>query len=376
MTKTAKTILWVVIIVIVIGAIWYGLTRKPAEEVIKIGVITPLSSDMVNWGESMKGGIEIAVDERNSIINGKPIQLIFEDNKACDSKETVTAMRKLIDIDKVKVTLVGCSGATMSAAPIAEENQVILLTPMASAGQISQAGDFVFRTSISDTAMGKFLGKYLIEKLNFKKIAVLYANNDYGVGFFNNLKPSFENSGGEILQAEEYIFGATDFRTNLTKIKAKSPEALVVISYGQEGGLIAKQIKELDIDVQIIGGDNFGTQEVVEAGGEAVEGAIFTTPALDETKPEVIELKEKFQNKYGKEPPVLISVADGYDAANLLLDAIEEKGYNPFGIKDYLYSIKDYPGISGVITIDENGDAVKPVSIQTIKNGQFVPYEE
>jgi len=368
---------WIPIIVVIIIIVAVVIFYKPASEgTIKIGVITPLTTDMSNWGESMKGGIEIAADERGYNINGRPIQLIFEDNKACDSKETVTALRKLINIDKVKVVLVGCSGATLSAAPIAEEAKVILLTPMASATKISEAGDFIFRTSVSNRAMARFLGKYLIEKLNFKKIGVIYVNNDYGVGFFDDLKISFENSGGEIAQAEKYNFEAIDFRTNLTKIKAELPEALVIISYGQEGGLIARQVKELGLNVPLIGTDNFGTQEVVDSGGGAVEGAIFISPALDETEPKTKELKEKFRNRYAKEPPVMVALADAYDAANILFNAIEKEGYDPIAIKGYLYSVRDYPGISGVITIDENGDAEKPIGIQTIKNGQFVPYEE
>jgi branched-chain amino acid transport system substrate-binding protein len=150
----------------------------------------------------------------------------------------------------------------------------------------------------------------------------------------------------------------------------------VIISYGSEGGLIAKQARELGINIQLIGTDNFGTKEVVETGKESVEGAIFSTPALDERRPEAQELKRKFETKYGKEPPVIIAVADAYDAMNILAKAIQAKGYDPLEVKDYLYSLKNYPGISGTISIDQNGDAEKPISLQVIKNGQFVPYEK
>jgi branched-chain amino acid transport system substrate-binding protein len=382
MNKTAKTILWLVVAVIILAGIYYGVSKKPTaptiKEPIKIGVIAPLSGEMANWGESMKGGIEIAVDELNSTggIDGRRIEIILEDNQACDKTASVTAFRKLIDVDKVKVVMIGCSGATLAVAPLAEENKVILLTPMASAAKISEAGDFIFRTSISDNIQGKILGKYIIEKLNFKKIGVIYVNNDYGLGLFDNLKSTFENMGGKIVQAEKYEFGATDFKTQLIKIKAQSPDALLIISYGSEGGLIAKQARELGINIQIIGTDNFGTKEVVESGKSAVEGAIFSTPALDETKPEIQILKAEFQKRYGKEPPILIAVADAYDAAKILLKAIQMKGYDAFGIKDYLYSVKDYLGVTGIITINKNGDAEKPIFLQTIKNGQFVPYEE
>jgi branched-chain amino acid transport system substrate-binding protein len=382
MDKTTQIIIGIIVAIIILGGIWYGLSKKPTapttKEPIKIGVILPLTGEMANWGESMKGGIELAKDEINSKggIMGRHLEIVYEDNQACDKALTVSAFRKLINIDKVKITMVGCSGAVLAVAPIAEENRVILLTPMASAAKISEAGDFVFRTSISDAIQGKTLGQYLIEKLNFRKVGVIYVNNDYGVGLFDNFKNIFENSGGEIVQAEKYEFGATDFRTNLIKIKAKSPEALVIISYGSEGGLIAKQARELGINIQLIGTDNFGTKEVVETGKESVEGAIFSTPALDERRPEVQELKRKFETKYGKEPPVIIAVADAYDAMNILAKAIQAKGYDPLEVKDYLYSLKNYPGISGTISIDQNGDAEKPISLQVIKNGQFVPYEK
>ncbi|MFZ5559810.1 MAG: ABC transporter substrate-binding protein [Patescibacteria group bacterium] len=371
--------IWIPIIVIVIIIVLIVVFYKPAPKgTIKIGAIAPLSGEMANWGESMRGGIEIGVDEINSSggIKGRRIEIIWEDNQACDKTASVTAFRKLIDIDKVKVVIIGCSGATLSVAPIAEENKIILLTPMASAAKISEAGDFIFRTSISDNTQGKILGKYIIEKLNFEKIGAIYVNNDYGVGLFDNLKNSFENAGGNMVQAEKYEFGATDFKTQLIKIKAQSPEVLLIICYGSEGGLIAKQARELGMDIQIIGTDNFGTKEVVEAGKSTVEGSIFSTPALDDTKPGVQTLKAEFQKKYGKEPSILIVVADAYDATKILIKAIQTSGYDSSGIKDYLYSVKDYWGVTGNITIDKNGDAEKPISLQTVKNGQFVPYEE
>ena len=153
-------------------------------------------------------------------------------------------------------------------------------------------------------------------------------------------------------------------------------EALVIISYGSEGGLIAKQARELEINSQIIGSDNFGVKEVVESGGNSVEGAMFITSVLDEERKETKELKEKFLEYYKKEPSIMIAVATSYDGMNILLDAIRSNGYNADSIKDFLYSVKDYNGASGLITIDKNGDAEMESTIQIIKNGQFVPYEK
>jgi branched-chain amino acid transport system substrate-binding protein len=139
MDKTTQIIIGIIVAIIILGGIWYGLSKKPTapttKEPIKIGVILPLTGEMANWGESMKGGIELAKDEINSKggIMGRHLEIVYEDNQACDKALTVSAFRKLINIDKVKITMVGCSGAVLAVAPIAEENRVILLTPMASA---------------------------------------------------------------------------------------------------------------------------------------------------------------------------------------------------------------------------------------------------
>lgn len=379
MDKTIKTVL----VIIVLALIIWGITSLPGSEPaqgepIKIGVIAPLTGDMSNWGESMKNGIEIATNELNDQggIDGRKVEIIVEDNKACDNTTTVSAFNKLVDIDKVKAVIVGCSGAVLSVAPIAEQNKIILLTTVASAAKISDAGDYVFRVCVSDAVQGKNLGDYIANRLDKKSVGVIYVNNDYGVGFFNNFKNSFENNGGDIVQSEIYEANATDFRTNLVKIKQADPEALVVINYGSEGGIIAKQARELGINYQIIGSDNFGVKEVIDAGGNFVEGAIFVTSVLDDNKKETKELKQKHLDYYKNEPSIMIAVATSYDGMNLLLNAIKSEGYNTDSIKDFLYSVEDYNGASGLITIDENGDAQMGSTIQIIKDGQFVPYEE
>ncbi|MFA5029529.1 MAG: ABC transporter substrate-binding protein [Patescibacteria group bacterium] len=382
MSKKTKIIWLIIALVVIIAIIGYALalTNKANSqdtEPIKIGVIAPLTGDLVNWGGSMKGGIEIAVKEWNDRggINGQQIQLIFEDNKTCDKTEAVTAFNKLISVDKVKATMVGCSGSVLATAPIAEQSKVILLTTLASAAKISQAGNYIFRTCISDAVQGANLADFLYHQLNTPEVAVIYASNDYGVGFFDNFKSTYEASGGKILDAETYLPEATDFRTALTKIKEKNPTSLVIISYGSEGGLIAKQARELGINAQIIGSDNFGVKEVVTAGDSAAEGAIFITSALDDQNQKVKDLKTKYISAYNQDPPIMSAVANSYDGTNLLLNAIKSSGYNPDGVKNYLYGVKNYDGVSGPITIDSNGDSHMTSMMQQIKNGQFVPYQ-
>jgi len=151
-TKTTKIIIGVIIAIIIIGGIWYGVSRKPTpkeEEMIKIGVLADLSGDYVSLLRGVPRGVELAKEDLEKE-TGRKIQLIIEDQKSCDSKETVTIMNKFVSIDKVDAVIGGtCSNTTLAAAPIANQNKIIMISPASSAPTISQAGEYVFRTYIS-----------------------------------------------------------------------------------------------------------------------------------------------------------------------------------------------------------------------------------
>ncbi len=341
---------------------------RPAKEAIKIGFIGPLSGELASWGSSMQGGVKLAADELSKTGSTK-LDIIYEDDQ-CDKTRSVNAMRKLIDVDRVKL-IIGplCSGTVLADAPIAEQNKVILLG-FGSAAAISEAGDYVFRPSYSDAYQGEFLGSEITEK--FKKMGILYVNNDYGTGLLNGFKKSFISNGGMIGAEDTYSFEDRDWRAQLTKIKSSGPSAVLLITYGREGGLIAKQARELGINVQIVGTDNFGTRDVIEAGGESVEGAVFTFPApLDETNTAVKDFKNKYIELNGKEPPILFVAANAYDATKVSAQALSAAGNDGEKIKTFLYAMPPYNGISGIMKFDANGDASKEFVFQTIKDGKF-----
>jgi branched-chain amino acid transport system substrate-binding protein len=343
----------------------------PAQSPIKLGFIGPLTGEVAVFGISQQGGVKLAVDEINKEGNIN-LDVIYEDDQ-CDKTKSVTALRKLIDVDKVKI-IIGpvCSGAVLADAPVAEQNKVILLG-FGSAAAISDAGEYIFRPTFSDAHQGEFLATNIVKK--FKKAAILYVNNDYGVGLFGGFKDNFIKNGGTIAAEDKYSFEDNDWRTQLTKIKASNPNALILISYGREGGLIAKQARELGINVQIVGTDNFGTNEVVEAGGNAVEGAIFTYPAsLDDTNPAVKKFKEDYIRLNEKEPALPYAAALSYDTTKIVAQALADVGNDADRIKSYFYDMPAYNGIGGVIDFDSKGDATKEFVFQIIQDGKFLSY--
>jgi len=374
-----KTPIIIIAILIIAFVVYVGVTGDKAleeKETIKIGAILPLSGEIANWGTDIEGGMKLAIEEINKAggIDNKNFQVIYEDDQ-CDKTKAVTAAQKLIDIDKVKI-IIGplCSGSVVAAAPVAENAKIVMLG-FGSTAAISDAGDYIFRHTYSDADQGKFLAEQIYNSFGFKNINAIYVNNDYGIGLFDGLKKTFSNLGGTVASEQPYDFETADFRTILTKIKNSPAEALLLVSYGKEGGLLAKQAKELGINLQIFATDNFGAQDVITVGEDAVNGVIFSASIPpDEKNPRIKSFKEQYSVQNNSEPGVLWIAASGYDAANITINAIKESGYDSDSIKNYFYSLKNYPGLAGDISFDGNGDATKDFMLQTVKDGKFVPY--
>lgn len=377
MSKRTITIGAVVVLVAIGLGIWLGVfppwSGVPGE--IKIGVITPLTGGSAKYGEDIKRGYDLAVEEINEQggIKGKKLRLIYEDSEGHPQK-AVSAAQKLIQQDKV-ITILGAlwSSPTLAVAPIVERNKVVLLSSGSSSPKVTDAGDYIFRNELSDLYGAEETAK-LFFGIGFKNIAILYINNDFGIAQKDVTERVYSQLGGTIVAAESFEQDATDFRTQLLKIKDSQPDGLFMVGY-KETILILRQMRELGINLQILSVALFEDPEIIEKAGDVAEGAIYTYYGTFDPKsqePRIKEFVEKFKTKYRREPEYYAPI--GYDAIKILALAIERGGTNPERIKNALYGIKDFPGISGTTSIDENGDVMKPVILKTVKEGKFVKY--
>jgi branched-chain amino acid transport system substrate-binding protein len=353
------------------------MSCKKEEKVIKIGVLSVLTGEAALYGIPPKQGIELAAEHINSMggINGKRIKLIIEDT-LCDPQIGVNAAKKLITRDKVKVIIGGiCSSVTMAVSPLANKNKVILMSPQSAAPQIRDAGDFIFRNWTSSDKEGEKAARLAFSKLGLKKVSVVFVNNDYGVGIKNTFVRVFREFGGIVLMEEGTDEGTADFRTILTKIKSSNSDFVYLATYLKEGARFIVQAKEIGLNMNIIAPDSMHDEELIKIAGEAANGVIVTTIAYDpeSTEENIKEFVETFKEKYGNIPNNY--AAHGYDAMMILAKAISEVGYDSEKIRDYIYQIKDYPGISGNTTFDSKGDVIKPPRITIIKNGRFDDFE-
>ncbi len=375
MTKTSKTIIWLMTAIIIIGGIWYGVGRKPAEkEVIKIGAILPLSGAATSQGESERKAIEMAVKKKNAQggIDGRKIEVIFEDDATSNSPSNATGIiKKLIYIDKVQFIIgPGMSSEIEAVAPIVNQKNIVMIAFGAVTSPFSRFGRNVF-TSSATFALESYKMAEFIGKQNFGKIAFISVNAEAGLEIKKVLEEELPKYNSELISTELINLGMIDFKTNLLKIKEQNPDALYVFHIPALLGIITKQTKELSIEVPILTFHNIEDPSAKTTGGDSLEGVIYTSSVRSEIGKKFFT---DFEQEYGSEPNIFSDSA--YDAVNLIIEAIEAKGLEIDKIREYLENIKDYQGATGIISFDENRDVKQDYIIKTVKNGQFVPYGE
>jgi len=362
----------VVILLIICGLIWVSCQKKVEEKVVKIGAVLVLTGPDAKAGQSAKQGIEMAVEEINASggVKSRKIKVIYEDDGG-EPQKSVSAVQKLINVDKVLAILGPMwSSCVLAVAPIVESKGVVILSPTASSPKITYAGDYIFRNTYSDAIEGAKTAEFASKELKYGKAGILFINNDYGVGLKDAFKRKFEELGGKIVIDEGYDPKTTDFRTILVKVKERSPEVIYIAGYSEMGQLL-RQMRETGIKIPVLSCIMFEISDIAKVAGKAAEGVIYAYPSYDPEKGNEITLKfaKKFKEKYGTLPDP--EAAFSYDAVKILALAMEKGGFTSEDIKNALYKIKGYNGITGKTSFDENGDVIKPVGFKRVHNGKY-----
>jgi branched-chain amino acid transport system substrate-binding protein len=354
----------------------FGCAKKEEKE-IKIGAILPLTGDNASYGTAIQKGIELGLEEINKVngINGKKLTILFEDDQA-DPQKSVAAYKKLTSVDKVPMILGGVfSASTLAIAPLAEKDKVVLLSPTSSAVEITQAGDYIFRIYPSDAYDGIFLADFTVKELKAKTASILYMQVASISAITKVFREQFEANGGKLLDVLGYNEGESDFRSQISKIKKSNPDIVFIPSYLKETAVQLKQMKELGLNKPLLAVSSFNDPKIFELAGNAAEGVIFSTPVFDpEGKASaIVKFLDSFAAKYNEKPNIWAGY--GYDVVRIAALAMEKGDAKADKIKDALYSIKNFPGVTGSTSFDKNGDVNKELKIMAAKSNKFVAYE-
>ena len=357
-----------------IATIGCGGEKAPDEQGIKIGFYGALTGPTATFALSGKNGASLAVEEinRSGGVLGKSIVLLAEDDRG-EASEAASAVSKLITRDHV-VAVIGeqASSRTLAAAPIAQSYGVPMISPTSTNVEVTKKGDYIFRACFIDAYQGRAVADFARKDRKAQTAAILIdARSDYSVGLAEAFRKSFEAQGGRITSELKYTEGDSDFSAQLTAIRPQKPDVLFVPGYYTDAGLIARQARSLGVAATLLGADGWDSPKLVEIGGSAIEGAYFANHySVDDPAPAVRKFVGSYKARFGAEPDSI--AAASYDAMRLLADAIARAGSTEGErVREALASTKDFPGVTGVITMDADRNPVKPAVILRVEGGRF-----
>jgi branched-chain amino acid transport system substrate-binding protein len=351
-----------------------GCTRE--SNTIKIGEYACLTGKEGSLGEPSHQGTLLAIETLNAAggLLGRQLELVTEDTQSKPG-ESGTAVRKLISRDKV-VAVLGetASSRSLEGASVCQAAKVPMISPSSTNPAVTATGDYIFRVCFIDPFQGPVMAKFAMTTLHARRLGLLTSSSSaYSVGLAKFFKESVLARGGTIVAEQKYQEGDKDFKAQLTALRAAGVDAIFSPGYYAEGALILKQARDLGLTAPIIGGDAWEAEALIDLGGAAAEGAYLCSHySPDDPSPSVREFVAAFRRRWGTEAAPDSNTALGYDSVMVLADAIRRAGSTDHAkIRDALAATRNFPGVSGDITIDANRNASKKAVIVTVKNGRF-----
>ncbi|MFZ5926303.1 MAG: ABC transporter substrate-binding protein [Acidobacteriota bacterium] len=362
-------------VILAAGAVISVLVTRRAppraqELSINIGALLPLTGNLAEYGQRVRRGIELAVEDAKAL--GCTVRVIFEDTEGVPQKG-VLAANKLLNADRVRYIIGAVSSTvTLSVLPVAEARGALLISPAASSPKLSGASPLFLRNWPSDVLEARVLAEYAATALNLRRVVILYVNNDYGLGLQDQFSKSFAALGGTIVAREGYPLDSRDFRQIIAKHQPRfgNTDGYYLAGYHKDMAAATRQLREAGFKGQILGDADYGIQETLDIAGNAAEGAVYATPWYDPDSNQTAKtFAERFRTLYGRAPSEF--EANGYDAVILIVRGVQAKGQNPAGVAAYLRTLKDYPGAGGNLTFTDSGDVIKAIAIMKVEHGEF-----
>ena len=375
-----KYLIGIFLLIIVVGGVYYffdlssfnNKIEKP-DELIKMAFVGPLSGDYSFYSLPIKNSVELAIKDLRT--QGELIDIVYEDTK-CDVESAKAVTSKLINTDKIKIIIGGvCNGETLAMSEMVEKNQVVLFSPAATSPDITNAGTFTFRNTLSDSYGGYVLANMLGQK--YKSVAIVSENTDHAEALRQSFLEKVTDLDVEVLVDELFLPDTKDFRPIFAKIKNTKTEAIIINPQTeQSGGLLVKGIRDAKIKLPIFAHIIPGGLKFLEVATKSSDGIVFTDlPNLNHESVRVKAFLEDYKKTFGNISGPEFYMAAAYDAVNILIQATDNVGYNSVKVRDYLYNLPEYDGLLGKYSFDLNGDVVGlDLVLKQIKNGRVEDY--
>jgi len=357
--------------------------KAPAASAIKVGAIFAVTGPAANLGGPEEKTAKMFVDKVNGAggINGRKIELIVKDSGS-KPENAISMAKQLMDEDKV-LAIVGpsTSGETMAIKNICQEGKMILISCAAAEDIVNPVASYVFKTPQKDSDAVKLIYKTMKEK-GISKVGVIASNDGFGTAGRAQLEKLAAEHGISVALSEAYDKQATDLTDVLTKVKGQEVQAVINWSIVPAQSLVAKNMKQIGLDVPLFQSHGFGNIKYVQAGGEAANGTIFpcgrlliaeVLPNDHPQKALLMEYKKGYEGKYLEDASTFGGHA--YDALLVLTEAIKKAGsVDREKVREAMENLKGIVGTGGVFNFspgDHNGLALDAFEMLTVKEGKF-----
>jgi len=351
----------------------------PDRSPIKIGYLGDLSGPTFDFGQSAKNGMLLAADQINQAggINGRKIDVVIEDDQG-SPELAASLVSKLIDRDKVVAVIAGgASGNSLAAAPKAQSAEIPMISPSSTNPAVTQVGNYIFRACFIDAFQGEVMAKFAAQRLQAKKAAIMLDfNSPYSRGLTDFFELSFAKLGGQVVSKQSYTQGDPDYKGQLSSIKSAEPDVIYIPGYYGEIAVIAKQARQMGMTQPLLGGDGWDAPELWPLGGDALNGSYISNHySVEDPSPAIQNFVADYKLHYGNLTPDA-HAALAYDAMRFLAEAIQRAGTtNGPKLRDAVAATKNFPGVTGVITLDAQRNAIKAAAVLKLQDGKYI-YQE
>jgi branched-chain amino acid transport system substrate-binding protein len=345
-----KTLLWVIGIVVVVFIVVSVAGKKQSESgPIRVGFISSLTGEAGVWGQGLKKGFDFALEEinKNGGINNRQIQGVYGDDE-CNATKGVSVYNQIAVIDKVKIiTGPVCSSVALSVVNTTQSNKVLYIASGATDPTVTEKGDLIFRLWVSDDYEAKAIAQYAWQTLNVKSFGIAYVNdNPAGVTLKSTFEKTVKELGGTVLGSESYSGTERNFRTQLTKLLSKNPDALYLMALPQQTATIINEARTLGYKGVILGYSPSLTSPETVSQIKDKSKIYYSTPKNQQTT----SFWSDYKNKTGQDADQFIAL--GYDSLKIISGGIKKCGEDNACIAKYLSDLKDYQSARGKLNFD------------------------
>jgi ABC-type branched-subunit amino acid transport system substrate-binding protein len=364
----------IIIVVIVLIGVLILSNKSVNNKTIKIGVATLLNGDYAALGENIVDTLKLRIDEINDNggIRGKEIELVVEDS-GLSGKDGLSAMSKLINVDKVKYIIAGMtSNGTLASADLINTSHTITMVPVTGGSNIDKAGQYIFRVGNSDVLAGRDIAKQIIS-MGYKRIGIVSEVTEYTQDIANSFLNTLNESHKDIVINERFEPNTKDFKTLVNKVVKANPQAIVVLSQtGTNAALFIKQLREMRLSVKIFTDFTLATNSSVKDILGSMNSIYFADPMYSNDS-KMINFTSKYKDKYNRDPFIAFHSAATIDSVDLIISAISNVGDDSVLVQDWLsHKVVNYDGYMGRFSLDSLGNSDLGFRIKYIDNDKIV----